>query len=55
VEVLTSRQTGAIVTFGDLIRDGTQSTAGRQQPMAGPQKETHRRNENEKSVEKRIN
>lgn len=27
VEVLTSRQTGAIVTFGDLIRDGTQSTA----------------------------
>ena len=27
VEVLASRQTGAIVTFGDSIRDGTQSTA----------------------------
>ena len=36
VEVMASKQTGAIVTFGDSVTDGTQVYPGHQQPVAGP-------------------
>ena len=36
VEVMASKQTGAIVAFGDSVTDGAAVYSGHQQPVAGP-------------------
>jgi hypothetical protein len=55
VEVLASKQTGAIVTFGDSITDGTRSTADANNRWPDHRKRLKGEMKNEKSVEKHIN